>query len=152
MGQSHRQQGAEGLLEARCDPAVVRDDVRRRLGGIVHDRHGEAAVGGQAGQRRAMGAGDDSVNRQDPVEFGQGLAAQRHHGFGVDVAIGRSLAVPAGNLALRHGHEVRRKEHDLGVGVSDVGDGDAPRAFETHDATLFFASLRIRRMGVNRPA
>ena len=109
MGKRHRQKRAIDFRKRRLHLAIGGNDFGRRFGGVIDDRQSQRSVCGDNRKRCPMGARHHGIDRKYPVQFGQGLAQDRHHGLGIDVAVGRPLDVAAGGFALGHGLPLGRE-------------------------------------------
>ncbi len=94
---AERQRGgpgvAERLGEGWRDLRVALSDLRRRLGEIIHDRRRQRSRFVDAAERRAEGADDDHVHRQNPIELADRANREIDDPLRVDMPIRRTVAV-----------------------------------------------------------
>ena len=126
-----RQRGGPGVAErlrkGRRDLRVTFGDLRRRLGEIVHDRHRQLAILVDAAERRAEGADDDRVDRQDAIELANGADCELDDALRVDMTIGRTVVVNGFRLAPGDLLQPGVEQGDLAVRRADIDDGNASR-------------------------
>jgi hypothetical protein len=144
---AERQRGGPGVAERLRKGGrnfrVGFSDLRRRLGQIIHDRRREFAFLVGTAERRAAGADDNHVHRQNPIELADRANRKLDDPLRVDMPIGRSVAVDGFRLAPIDLGEQGIEENDLAVCRADIDDGNAPWNARGH---LYLACLIGRRV------
>ena len=80
-----------------------------------------------AAERRAEGADDDHVHRQDPIELADGADREFDDALRVDMPIRRTVVVNGFRLAPGDLLQPGVEQGDLAVRRADIDDGNAPR-------------------------